>query len=150
MSILSNERLAELIATASKLLAHDFHAALAELQERRSAAHGDEVEKVGEAIFLASGRAMDVAWKDADKVLTILGPDGPQKVSEHFRAIARAAIAAMPARAEVVEQCAKIAEAEMAKEKAVRARGDTELSGVAMANIISVYIRALGDKANGR
>lgn len=65
------------------------------------------MERVAEAIFLASGRAMDVAWADADKVLTILGTDGPQRVSDHFRTQARAVLEAMivptPAMREAVD-----------------------------------------------
>lgn len=55
------------------------------------------VERVARAIFLKEGRAKDVAWEDADKVLALMPIDWgvkPPRVSDHFRDIARAAIQA--------------------------------------------------------
>ncbi len=52
-------------------------------------------ERVAEAIFLKEGRAKDVAWKDADKVLALL-PAG-QKVSDYYRDIARACLSEIEA-----------------------------------------------------
>ncbi len=59
----------------------------------------DMIERVAEAIFLKEGRAKDVAWVDADKVLALV-PVGSWRerqppVTDYYRAIARAAIEAM-------------------------------------------------------
>jgi hypothetical protein len=48
------------------------------------------LEKAAEAIFLAEGRAKDVEWKDADRVLALWPPQG--SVTEYYRNIARAVL----------------------------------------------------------
>lgn len=56
-----------------------------------------DVERVARAIFLAEGRSQDVAWEDADRKLVLGNWREPAKnVSDYYRDIARAAIAAMP------------------------------------------------------
>lgn len=61
------------------------------------------IERMAEAIFLKEGRNKDVAWKDADNVLILVTPEWgrfksslkpPQLVSDYYRDIARAALAA--------------------------------------------------------
>ncbi len=60
----------------------------------REAALAEVIEAVAEAIFLKEGRAKDVAWKDADKVLALMqwGQSKQQCVTDYYRDIASNAI----------------------------------------------------------